>query len=272
MLGGIVVLAAIFAATCGIAAWIARGDSRADAAPGAADAAGWPRRVGRRDDRRDGPILFPGLNTTTGERTLILDHQGDDPTRGWRVYLAYPADGDPTCAVTQVRRTDRFTDCTGTSSTSPTSPGRPTPVRSSRTANASRSAWSPTSAVADWRRRSSSDITAQIGAASAASEAGAELLAVRLQLAAVQRQPADDVGAGGLHGAGETVEALARVEGERAEHGRPLAPHRRQVGDLRRRPRRLTDDEQAVHPRADEDDVGVLDRRVVGLPDRRQRA
>ena len=60
-----------------------------------------------------GPILLPGLNTLSGERSLVLDHRGDDPTRGWRVYLAYPADGDPSCGVTQIRGTDRFTDCNG---------------------------------------------------------------------------------------------------------------------------------------------------------------
>ena len=114
VLGGIIVLAAVFAATFGIAAWIARGDT--ETTPRLA-----PRTlpVGRVESvaesvAESGPILFPGLNTTTGRRTLILDHRGDDPTRGWSLYLAYPADGDPTCAVTQVRHTDRFVDCTGT--------------------------------------------------------------------------------------------------------------------------------------------------------------
>ena len=114
VLGGIIVLAAVFAATFGIAAWIARGD--AETTPRLA-----PRTlpVGRVESvaesvAESGPILFPGLNTSTGRRTLILDHRGDDPTRGWSLYLAYPADTEPTCAVTQVRHTDRFVDCTGT--------------------------------------------------------------------------------------------------------------------------------------------------------------
>ncbi len=113
VLGGVVVLAAIFGATWAIAAW----NARSDAEPTTRLA---PRTlpVGRVESvaatiTEMGPILFPGLNTTTGERTLILDHQGDDPTRAWRVYLAYPAGADPTCAVTQVRRTSRFTDCNG---------------------------------------------------------------------------------------------------------------------------------------------------------------
>ena len=58
-------------------------------------------------------MILPGLNTTSGERTLVLDHEGDDPTSGWRVYWAYPADGDPSCAVEQVRGTSEFVDCDG---------------------------------------------------------------------------------------------------------------------------------------------------------------
>ena len=60
-----------------------------------------------------GPVLFPGLGTTTGERTLVLMHNGDDPQRGWVVYYAHPADRDVTCAVTQIEETDDFTDCDG---------------------------------------------------------------------------------------------------------------------------------------------------------------
>ena len=82
-------------------------------------------------------------------------------------------------------------------------------------------------------------------------EAAGEHLAVLVELGAAEGEAADDVGAGGLDGAGQLVEALARVEGERAEHRGLLAAHRRQVGDRRQRPRRLADDEQPVHPRAD---------------------
>ena len=61
----------------------------------------------------DGPILFPGLNTTSGERTLVLDHQGDDPTRGWQIFYAYPAGRDASCPVEQVVGTRDFIDCDG---------------------------------------------------------------------------------------------------------------------------------------------------------------
>ena len=114
VLGGIALLAAIFSTTFGIAAWISRGG--AETTPRLA-----PKTlpVGRAETIAEtivetGPILFPGLNTTTGQRTLILDHQGEDPTRGWRLYLAHPADADASCAVEQIRATSRFTDCNGT--------------------------------------------------------------------------------------------------------------------------------------------------------------
>lgn len=61
----------------------------------------------------NGPVIFPGLGTTSGERTIVLDHNGSDPQRGWIVYYAHPADRDPSCAVEQVEGTDDFTDCEG---------------------------------------------------------------------------------------------------------------------------------------------------------------
>jgi hypothetical protein len=61
----------------------------------------------------DGPLILAGLSTTAGERTLVLDHVGDDPTRGWQTYWAYPADRDSSCAVAQGEGTNTFTDCDG---------------------------------------------------------------------------------------------------------------------------------------------------------------
>jgi hypothetical protein len=61
----------------------------------------------------DGPILFPGLATTTGERTIVLHHEGTDPTVGWTVYYAYPAGADASCIVEQVVGTRDFVDCDG---------------------------------------------------------------------------------------------------------------------------------------------------------------
>jgi hypothetical protein len=61
----------------------------------------------------EGPLIFPDLVRTGGTRTIVLDHTGDDPTRGWRIYYAYPADRELTCKVTQVRGTRQFVDCEG---------------------------------------------------------------------------------------------------------------------------------------------------------------
>lgn len=62
---------------------------------------------------RDGPIIFPDLLGTDGDRTIVLHHSGSDPTRGWVLYLAHPADRPIECKVTQVRGTRQFTDCEG---------------------------------------------------------------------------------------------------------------------------------------------------------------
>jgi hypothetical protein len=61
----------------------------------------------------DGPIIFPDLLGTSGDRTIVLDHTGDDPLNGWQIYLAHPADRPITCKVTQVQHTRNFTDCDG---------------------------------------------------------------------------------------------------------------------------------------------------------------
>jgi hypothetical protein len=61
----------------------------------------------------DGPILFPDLLGTDGDKTIVLDHAGTDPARGWVIYLAHPNDRPLSCKVSQVRHTRSFTDCDG---------------------------------------------------------------------------------------------------------------------------------------------------------------
>ena len=73
-------------------------------------------RVGSVDDmaviiERDGPILYPDLRDTDYQRTIVVDHTGDDPTKGWQVYYAYPADSEPSCIVTHIEGTRNFVDC-----------------------------------------------------------------------------------------------------------------------------------------------------------------
>ena len=113
VLGGFVVLLLIFGATWGIAAWISRGGAESSSRLTPTELPLGDVESVAATLEESGPVLFPGRNTTSGERTLVLNHTGDDPTRQWRVFWAYPADADPSCAVEQIRDTDRFTDCNG---------------------------------------------------------------------------------------------------------------------------------------------------------------
>jgi len=62
----------------------------------------------------DGPILLPGLDTISGQHSIVIDHPLDaSPADGWKVYMAHPADQPETCGVTQVKGTAQFTDCLG---------------------------------------------------------------------------------------------------------------------------------------------------------------
>ena len=58
-----------------------------------------------------GPVLYPDLRDATGERSIIIEHFGDDPAKGWQVYYAYPADRGPECLVTHIEGTRDFVDC-----------------------------------------------------------------------------------------------------------------------------------------------------------------
>ena len=61
----------------------------------------------------DGPLLFPDLKSPDGVRSIVLDHQGQDPARGWQLYYGYPSDRDATCLVTHKKGERTFTDCEG---------------------------------------------------------------------------------------------------------------------------------------------------------------
>jgi hypothetical protein len=63
----------------------------------------------------NGPILFPDLRSPDGTRSIVLDHRGENPAVGWRVFAAYPADRPVTCLVEQVASTRTFVDCDGRS-------------------------------------------------------------------------------------------------------------------------------------------------------------
>jgi hypothetical protein len=112
VVAGAAAIAVILLATWGIAALMAGGSAELTdrLAPSTF-------RVGEVEDvadeiDEDGPLVLAGLDTS-GERTLVLDHVGDDPTREWHAYWAYPADRNSSCAVVQSEGTGRFTDCEG---------------------------------------------------------------------------------------------------------------------------------------------------------------
>lgn len=60
-----------------------------------------------------GPVMYPDLRDPNGTRSIVLDHQGDEPAVGWRVFYAYPADRDASCLAEQVPGTRVFIDCDG---------------------------------------------------------------------------------------------------------------------------------------------------------------
>jgi len=113
VLGGIVLFAAIGAVTWAIAAFISSGGSEATArlAPNTFEIGNVERLA--EIVAQDGPLLFPELGTAIGTRSIVVDHTGDAPDDGWRVYWAYPADRDADCVVEQVPGTSDFIDCDG---------------------------------------------------------------------------------------------------------------------------------------------------------------
>ncbi|GBL20264.1 hypothetical protein EMGBS4_03240 [Acidimicrobiaceae bacterium] len=60
-----------------------------------------------------GPILYPDLRDATGKRSIVIDHTGDNPAKGWQVYYAYPADRPETCLVEHIKQSRNFKDCEG---------------------------------------------------------------------------------------------------------------------------------------------------------------
>jgi len=111
--GGLLVIGLILGATWLVAAFIAGGgaESTERLAPPVFQVGDVERYAAYIES--EGPLIFPDLDTPTGERTLVLDHEGDDPTRGWIVRWAHPKDRPASCAVEQIRTTRQFTDCAG---------------------------------------------------------------------------------------------------------------------------------------------------------------
>lgn len=112
VLGGVLFFIVLGLVTWGIAAFLSSGSTEPteNLAPPRLELGS---AAGRANDvAEDGPLLFAELSTITGARSVVLDHEGDDPANGWRLYYAFPP-GRPDCPVEQVRGTATFIDCDG---------------------------------------------------------------------------------------------------------------------------------------------------------------
>jgi hypothetical protein len=113
VLAGATLIAVIGLFTWGVASFIARSDaSTSERLAPSTIPLGNVESVAE-EIRERGPLLIPGLNTTTGERSLVVNHAGSIDSQGWEVYWAYPADRDGSCLIESVRGTSTFTDCDG---------------------------------------------------------------------------------------------------------------------------------------------------------------
>ena len=113
VVGGIIVLAAIAGFTWAMAAYISSGE--VDSSERLAPSVFTVGQVEYLSEiiATDGPLLFAQPGTTAGERSIVVDHRGDDPATGWRVRWAFPADRSDDCPVTQQVGSDLFEDCEG---------------------------------------------------------------------------------------------------------------------------------------------------------------
>jgi hypothetical protein len=111
VVGGLVVLGLIAGFTWAIAAFISGGGSETSERLAPSTFTIGNVETLAETVESDGPLFFPELGTAIGTRSIVVDHTGDVPTDGWRVYWAYPADRDSSCVVTQVVGTSDFVDC-----------------------------------------------------------------------------------------------------------------------------------------------------------------
>lgn len=113
VVGGLLVFAAIGGFTWAIAAYISSGDATTSERFARSTFPVGPVETLAEAVADEGPMFFPELGTAVGTRSIVVDHQGETATDGWRVYWAYPADRDASCVVEQVVGTRSFVDCDG---------------------------------------------------------------------------------------------------------------------------------------------------------------
>ncbi len=113
VVGGLVFFALLGLATWGIAAMLSRNPDRVEERLATTTFEVGSSEFVAGQIAEGGPLLFQGLVGDDADRSIVLNHTGDDPERGWSVRYAFPADRDDGCKVSQVEGTAQFTDCEG---------------------------------------------------------------------------------------------------------------------------------------------------------------
>ena len=104
--------------TWGIAAFLSSGEHRDHRQPRTpASRTRLRRRSARNDVAEAGPLLFAELSTITGARSLVVDHEGDDPANGWRLYYAFPPGSTGLSRSSRCAELRRSSTATATNST-----------------------------------------------------------------------------------------------------------------------------------------------------------
>ena len=112
IVGGIVFFAALFGVTWLMATYVTNKTEVVTATGDRTFVVGQVADIAK-SITESGPVLYPDLRDPLGKRSIVIEHNGTDVSKGWQVYYAYPADRTDDCLVTQIQKTHSFTDCEG---------------------------------------------------------------------------------------------------------------------------------------------------------------
>ena len=112
IVGGIVFFAALFGVTWLMATYVTNKTEVITATGDRTFVVGQVADIAK-SISESGPVLYPDLRDPMGKRSIVIEHNGTDVSKGWQVYYAYPADRTDECLVTQIQKTHSFTDCEG---------------------------------------------------------------------------------------------------------------------------------------------------------------
>ena len=112
IVGGIVFFAALFGVTWLMATYVTNKTEVITATGDRTFVVGQVADIAK-SISESGPVLYPDLRDPLGKRSIVIEHNGTDVSKGWQVYYAYPLDRTDDCLVTQIQKTHSFTDCEG---------------------------------------------------------------------------------------------------------------------------------------------------------------